>query len=99
MSASCPGEIEITDTLSVSCGTQATTFNADGTFADVQTTDEFGAPFDWRSEGTWSTQGSTLTLATASPFRLSRSSQALSKSNNNVQRSPSLLSIFLRVPT
>lgn len=62
MSTSCPGEIEITDTLSASCGTQAPTFNSDGTFAEVQTTDEFGVPFDWRSEGIWSTQGSTLTL-------------------------------------
>ena len=62
MSTSCPGEIEITDTLSASCDTQATSFNADGTFAEVQTTNEFGEPFDWRSEGTWSTQGSTLTL-------------------------------------
>jgi len=62
MSTSCPGEIEITDTLSVSCSTQATTFNADGTFVEVETTDELGAPFDWRSEGTWSTQGSTLML-------------------------------------
>ena len=62
MSTNCPGEIELTATQSVSCGTQATAFNADGTFADVQTTDELGNPFDWRVEGTWSTQGSTLTL-------------------------------------
>ena len=62
MSTNCPGEIELTATQSVSCGTEATTFNPDGTFVQVETTDELGDPFDWRSEGTWSTQGSTLTL-------------------------------------
>jgi Lipocalin-like domain len=62
MSTSCPGEIELSDTSSVSCGTEASTFNADGTFVEVQTTDELGDPFDWRIEGTWSTEGSTLTL-------------------------------------
>jgi hypothetical protein len=62
MSTTCPGEIEFPDTSSVSCGTGATTFNADGTFVEVQTTDEFGDLFDWRTEGTWSTEGSALTL-------------------------------------
>ena len=62
MSMSCPGEIELSDTSSVSCFTQAITFNTDGTFVGVQTTDEFGDPFDWRNEGTWSMEGSTLTL-------------------------------------
>jgi hypothetical protein len=62
MSTSCPGEIELSDTSSVSCFTQAVTFNTDGTFVGVQTTDELGDPFDWRNEGTWSTEGSTLTL-------------------------------------
>lgn len=62
MNTSCPGEIEITGTEAVSCGTEAVTFNTDGTVVQVETTDELGDPFDWRSEGTWSTQGSTLTL-------------------------------------
>jgi hypothetical protein len=62
MSTSCPGEIDLSDTSSVSCGTEASTFNADGTFVEVQTTNELGDPFDWRNEGTWSTEGSTLTL-------------------------------------
>jgi hypothetical protein len=62
MSTSCPGEIDLSDTSSVSCGTEASTFNADGTYVAIQTTDEFGDPFDWRIEGTWSTSGNTLTL-------------------------------------
>jgi len=62
MSADCPGEIELSDTEAVSCGTEATTFNADGTFFEIETTDELGAPYDWRSEGTWATQGNTLSL-------------------------------------
>jgi hypothetical protein len=62
MSTSCPGEIELSDTSSVSCGTEAATFNADGTYVEVQTTDELEVPFDWRIEGTWSTSGDTLTL-------------------------------------
>jgi hypothetical protein len=62
MSTSCPGEIELSDTSSVSCGTEASTFNADGTYVAIQTTDELGDPFDWRTEGTWSTSGNTLTL-------------------------------------
>jgi len=61
MSTPCPGEIDITATDSVSCGTEATTFNADGTLVVVETTDELGDPFDWRQEGTWSTSGNTLT--------------------------------------
>ncbi len=62
MTTDCPGEIELSDTEAVSCGTQETTFNSDGTFVEIETTDELGDPFDFRSEGTWSTQGSTLTL-------------------------------------
>jgi hypothetical protein len=62
MSTDCPGEIELSDMSSVSCGTEATTFNADGTYVAIQTTDELGEPFDWRIEGTWSTSGNTLTL-------------------------------------
>lgn len=62
MSTSCPGEIDLSDTSSVSCGTEAATFNADGTYVAVQTTDELGDPYDWRIEGTWSTSGDTLTL-------------------------------------
>jgi hypothetical protein len=62
MSTDCPGEIELSATESVSCGTQSTTFDADGTFFEVETTDELGDPYDYRTEGTWSTQGSSLTL-------------------------------------
>ena len=46
----------------VEAGDEITTFNADGTFVEVQTTDESGVPFNWRSEGTWSTRGSSLNL-------------------------------------
>jgi hypothetical protein len=62
MSTDCPGEIELSDTESVSCGTQTETFNSDGTFVEIETTDELGVPYDYRTEGTWSTQGSTLSL-------------------------------------
>jgi hypothetical protein len=64
MSTDCPGSIQITDTYSLRCGTDATTFNADGTFALWSTTDAAGDPYNWRFEGTWSTQGSTLTTTT-----------------------------------
>ena len=62
MSTDCPGEIELSDTEAVSCGTEATTLRGDGTFVEIETTDELGDPFNWRSEGTWTTQGSTLSL-------------------------------------
>jgi hypothetical protein len=58
----CPGEIVLSDEDAVSCGTQETTFNSDGTFVEIETTDELGDLFNFRSEGTWSTQGSALTL-------------------------------------
>jgi hypothetical protein len=62
MTANCPGEIQLGGDDSVSCGTEATTFNSDGTFVEVETTDEFGNEINFRSEGTWLTQGSTLTI-------------------------------------
>lgn len=62
MSTDCPGEIELNATEAVSCGTEASILNADGTFVEIETTDELGDPFNWRSEGTWTTQGSTLSL-------------------------------------
>ena len=58
----CPGEIPLGGEESVSCGTQTTTFNPDGTFVEVQTTDELGAPYDERQEGTWWTNLDELTL-------------------------------------
>lgn len=62
MSMNCPGVIELNATEEVSCPTGATTFNSDGTFVEIETTDEFENPSSFWSEGTWSTQGSTLTL-------------------------------------
>lgn len=62
LSTDCPGEIVLSETDSVSCGTQSTTFNPDGTLVGIETTDELGDPYDERSEGTWSTEGSTLIL-------------------------------------
>lgn len=58
----CPGEVVISATESVSCGTTAVSFNADGTYVSVDTTDELGNPFNERTEGTWSTSGNTLTI-------------------------------------
>jgi len=60
----CPGRIQITNGEWIACGTDVLSFNADGTFVLATTTDQFGDPHNWRWEGTWSTQGSTLTLTT-----------------------------------
>jgi hypothetical protein len=64
MSTDCPGEIEVTDEISVACFTDAFTFNADNTFVRTTTTDEYGDPYDWRDEGTWSVNGTLLTITT-----------------------------------
>jgi hypothetical protein len=64
ISTDCPGRIQITNGAWIACGTDAITFNADGTFALWSSTDQFGDPYNWRFEGTWSTQGGTLTLTT-----------------------------------
>lgn len=58
----CPGEIVISTTESVSCGTTAVSLNADGTYISIDTTDEFGNVFNERTEGTWSTSGNELTI-------------------------------------
>jgi hypothetical protein len=58
----CPVDVVISPTESVSCSTTVVTFNADGTYVSVDTTDEFGVPFDERTEGTWSTAGNILTI-------------------------------------
>lgn len=58
----CPGEIDIPPTQSVSCFTTVVSFNADGTYVSVDSTDELGNPFNERTEGTWSTSGNTLTI-------------------------------------
>jgi len=63
-STDCPGEIEVTETISVACFTDAFTFNADNTFVLTTTTDEYGDPYDWREEGTWSVEGTLLTITT-----------------------------------
>lgn len=62
MSTPCPGEIAISPTDAVSCGTTSVAFNADGTYVSIDTTDEFGNPFNERIEGTWSTIGNMLTI-------------------------------------
>jgi hypothetical protein len=58
-STTCPG---VADGGDLSCPTASTTFNSDGTFVGIESTDEFGAPFNDRTEGTWSTRGSTLNV-------------------------------------
>ena len=58
----CPGEIALSPTESVSCGTTAVSFNADGTYVSVDTTDELGNPVNDRTEGTWSASGTALTI-------------------------------------
>lgn len=58
----CPGEITISPTSSVSCGTTAVSFNADASYVSVDTTDELGNPFNERTEGTWSVSGNMLTI-------------------------------------
>ena len=65
MSADCPGEVDLNATQSVSCGTQTDTFDSDGTFVEIQTTDELGDPDPFRSEGTWSTNGNMLSITYA----------------------------------
>jgi len=62
MIQSCPGETVVSPTESVSCGTTAVSFNADGTYVAVDTTDELGNPFNERTEGTWSVSGNMLTI-------------------------------------
>lgn len=58
----CPGEIALSPTEAVSCGTTFMTFNADGSYISVDTTDDLGNPFNERTEGTWSTSGNALTI-------------------------------------
>lgn len=62
MTARCPGQIDLTEDTAVSCATETLTFNDDGTFVLVTTTDDTGAPYDWRTEGMWSTNEDVLTL-------------------------------------
>lgn len=62
MSVNCPGVLVLSNTEDVDCGTGSLTFNADGTYVSVETTDSSGAPSNYREEGTWSTQGTALTL-------------------------------------
>lgn len=59
---SCPGEIQLTEDISVSCATETLTLQEEGSLVQVQTTDEYGDPYDWRTEGTWSTSGDILTV-------------------------------------
>jgi hypothetical protein len=56
----CPGEIQLTEDISVSCSTETFTFHEDGSLVQVQTTDEYGDPYDWRTEGTWSVNDDLL---------------------------------------
>jgi hypothetical protein len=58
----CPGEIQVSEDISVSCATGTLTFQEDGSVVQVETTDEYGDPYDWRAEGTWSTSGEILTV-------------------------------------
>jgi hypothetical protein len=58
----CPGEIELTEGVSVSCSTDTLTFHEDGSLVQVQTTDEYGDPYDWRTEGTWSVDDDLLAV-------------------------------------
>jgi hypothetical protein len=58
----CPGEIQLADDISVSCSTGTVMFEEDGSFVQVDTTDEYADPYDWRTEGTWSTQEDILTV-------------------------------------
>ncbi len=82
----CPGEIWVTDTeIILTCGTLAHTFNADGTFVSIWTTDEFGDPYNWRREGTWSTEGSTLTLTTTKEGRDGDNLQRLHRPRTSTQ--------------
>ena len=65
MSADCPGEIELIyepwfDTEIFPCGTQVSTFNADGSYVEVASTDASGSPYDLRQEGAWLTNGNTI---------------------------------------
>ena len=62
MDARCPAEIGIGGGSTISCGTTVVTFNGDGTYVSVDTTDELGVPFNERTEGTWSTEGNILTI-------------------------------------
>jgi len=59
---SCPGEIELTEDISVSCATETLAFRQDGSLVQVQTTDEYGDPYDWRTEGTWSVDDDLLAV-------------------------------------
>ena len=58
----CPGEIQLTEDISVSCSTETLTFQEDGSLVQVQTTDEYGDPYDWRTEGTWSVDDDLLAV-------------------------------------
>lgn len=62
LDTTCPGEIELTATEAVSCGTETLMLNADGTFSQVETTEEAGDPFDYRTEGNWTAGDTILTL-------------------------------------
>lgn len=56
----CPGEIVLSPTSTVSCGTEELILAGDGSLVEIQTTDENGDPLDRRTEGTWSTQADML---------------------------------------
>jgi hypothetical protein len=58
----CPGEIQLTEDVSVSCATETFAFHEDGSLIQVQTTDEYGDPYDWRTEGTWSVNDDLLAV-------------------------------------
>lgn len=58
----CPGEIQLTEDIAVSCSTETLAFHQDGTLVQVQTTDEYGDPYDWRTEGTWSVDDDLLAV-------------------------------------
>ena len=63
MTMDCPGVMGIgpdpDDTVECSAG--FVTFNADGTYFSIETTDALGNPSNLRTEGTWSTDGNILT--------------------------------------
>lgn len=61
-STDCPGEVLLGGEEPVSCGTEYRTLSSDGTFVQIETTDELGNPFDYRYEGRWATGASILTL-------------------------------------
>jgi hypothetical protein len=56
--------VDATVHLQISCGSEALTLERDNSFVRVRITDELGNPDPWRTEGTWSTEGSMLTMET-----------------------------------